>query len=158
MTLPNKVRSGIDGFDDLVVGGFPRSHSILVTGGTGTGKSTFALQFIYNGAKVYDEPGIYVTMEERIPSVIRNASTYGWDLDALQKKDKIALVDYSPAVAGQIRRMDVSDIFSTISSHWKTDRSEKNRNRSDHRSWNANRKSATIENRSDPIFKHAERA
>jgi circadian clock protein KaiC len=119
LTLLSKVRSGVDGFDELVVGGFPRSQSVLVTGGTGTGKSTFALQFIYKGAKVYDEPGIYVTMEESVPSVLRNASTYGWDLEALRKNDKIALVDLSPAVAGQIRKIDVSDVFSTISSHWK---------------------------------------
>jgi circadian clock protein KaiC len=119
LTLLSKVRSGVDGFDELVLGGFPRSQSVLVTGGTGTGKSTFALQFIYKGAKIYDEPGIYVTMEESIPSVLRNASSYGWDLDSLRNKDKIALIDLSPAVAGQIRKIDVTDIFSTISSHWK---------------------------------------
>jgi circadian clock protein KaiC len=119
LALLSKTRSGIEGFDELVVGGLPRGHAILVTGGTGTGKSTFAMQFVYKGAKVYDEPGIYVTMEEKIPSVLRNASTYGWDLDALQKKDKIAIIDLSPAVAGQIRKLDVSDIYSTIADHWK---------------------------------------
>ena len=119
MALLSKARSGIDGFDELVVGGLPRGQTVLVTGGTGTGKSTFGLQFVYKGAKVYDEPGIYVTMEEKIPSVLNNASTYGWDLEALIKNDKIALIDLSPAVAGQIRKMEVSDIYSTIASHWK---------------------------------------
>ncbi len=119
MTLLTKARSGVEGFDELVIGGLPRGQTILVTGGTGTGKSTFAMQFVYKGAKVYDEPGIYVSLEEKIPSVVRNASAYGWDLDALQKKDKIALIDLSPAVAGQIRKIDVTDIYSTISSQWK---------------------------------------
>jgi KaiC/GvpD/RAD55 family RecA-like ATPase len=119
LALLSKARSGIDGFDELVIGGLPRGQTTLVTGGTGTGKSTFAMQFVYKGAKVYDEPGIYVTMEEKIPSVVRNASTYGWDLEELQKKDKIALIDLSPAVAGQLRKIDVSDIYSTIYSHWK---------------------------------------
>ena len=73
----SKVRSGIDGFDDLVKGGLPREKSILITGGTGTGKSTFAMQFVYKGAKVYDEPGIYVTMEESVSSILKNSSTYG---------------------------------------------------------------------------------
>ena len=54
--LLSKVRSGIDGFDELVLGGLPRGQSVLVTGGTGTGKSTFAMQFIYKGAKVYTKP------------------------------------------------------------------------------------------------------
>ena len=115
----SKVRSGIDGFDELVKGGMPREKSILVTGGTGTGKSTFAMQFVYKGAKVYDEPGIYVTMEEPVSSIMKNASSYGWDLDVLQKRDKIAFVDVSPAVSGQLRRVDAADLYSTISTLWK---------------------------------------
>jgi circadian clock protein KaiC len=117
--LLSKARTGIEGFDELVLGGLPRGQSILVTGGTGTGKSTFVMQFIYKGAKVYDEPGIYVTMEESIPSVLRNASTYGWDIEDLQKKDKIALLDIAPAVNGQLRKVDVSDIYSNVYSLWK---------------------------------------
>jgi len=117
MALLSKVRSGIDGFDELVLGGLPRGQSVLVTGGTGTGKSTFAIQFVYKGARVYDEPGVYVTMEESVPSILKNASTLGWDLEALQKNDKIALLDLSPAIKGQMRRVDVSDVFATISSH-----------------------------------------
>jgi KaiC/GvpD/RAD55 family RecA-like ATPase len=114
--LLSKARSGIEGFDELVFGGLPRGQSILVTGGTGTGKSTFAMQFVYKGAKVYDEPGIYVTMEESIPSILKNSASYGWDIDALVKKEKVSLIDVAPAVSGQLRRIDVSDVFSSISS------------------------------------------
>ena len=117
--LTSKVRTGVEGFDELVLGGLPRGQSILVTGGTGTGKSTFALQFLYKGAKVYDEPGIYVTLEESVSGITKNASTYGWDLDGLQKKGKIELLDYSPVVSGQIRRIEPTDIFTSISAAWK---------------------------------------
>jgi len=113
------VRTGIEGFDELVLGGLPRGQSILVTGGTGTGKSTFAMQFIYKGAKVYDEPGIYVTLEESVPSIIKNATSYGWDLDSLQKKDKLAFIDVSPAVSGQLRRVEPTAIFESVSACWK---------------------------------------
>ncbi|MHB8567142.1 MAG: ATPase domain-containing protein [Nitrososphaerales archaeon] len=117
--LLSKVRTGIEGFDELVLGGLPRGQSVLVTGGTGTGKSTFAMQYLYKGAKVYDEPGIYVTLEESVPSILRNASSYGWDLEALQKKDKLAFIDVSPAVSGQLRRVEPTDIFESIASLWK---------------------------------------
>ena len=117
--LLSKIRSGIDGFDELVNGGLPRGQSVLVTGGTGTGKSTLAMQFVYRGAKVYDEPGIYVTLEENVQSILKNTSSYGWDIESLQKKDKIALVDVAPAVSGQLRRVDVTDIFSNVSALWK---------------------------------------
>ena len=113
--LLSKVRSGVEGFDELVLGGLPRGQSVLLTGMTGTGKSTFGLQFAYKGAIVYDEPAVYVTMEENISNIVRNASVLGWDLDTLQKMNKLALLDLSPAVNGQVRKMDVFDIFSSIS-------------------------------------------
>jgi circadian clock protein KaiC len=115
----SRVRTGIEGFDELVLGGFPRGQTILVTGKAGTGKSTFGMQFVYKGAKVYDEPGIYVTLEESIPSIIKNASSYGWDLETLEKKSQIALVDIAPAVGGQLRKIDPTDMFTVISNHWK---------------------------------------
>jgi KaiC/GvpD/RAD55 family RecA-like ATPase len=115
----SRVRTGIEGFDELVLGGFPRGETILLTGRAGTGKSTFGMQFIYKGAKVYDEPGIYVTLEESISSILKNASSYGWDLETLEKKSQIALVDIAPAVGGQIRKIDPTDMFSAISNHWK---------------------------------------
>ena len=79
-------------------------------------------------------------------------------LEGLRAKEKIAIIDLSPAVGGQIRKMDVSDIFSTISSHWKRIGAKRNRDRSDNRSGNADRESASAENRSYSILEHAQRA
>ena len=115
----SRVRTGIEGFDELVLGGLPRGQSILVSGGTGTGKSTFGLQFLYKGAKVYDEPGVYLSLEESVPGIMKNASSYGWDLESLQKEDKLTLIDFSPAISGQLRRIEPTDIFSSISTAWK---------------------------------------
>ncbi len=115
----SRVRTGIEGFDEMVVGGFPRGHTILVTGRAGTGKSTFGMQFVYKGAKVYDEPGIYVTLEESLHSIMKNASSYGWDIETLEKKSQIALVDIAPAVSGQLRKIDPADMFLEISKRWK---------------------------------------
>ena len=115
----SRVRTGIEGFDELVLGGLPRGQSILVSGGTGTGKSTFGLQFLYKGAKVYDEPGVYLSLEESVPGIMKNASSYGWDLESLQKEDKLNLIDFSPAISGQLRRIEPTDIFSSISTAWK---------------------------------------
>lgn len=114
-----RVRTGIEGVDELVNGGFPRGQTILVTGGAGTGKSTFAMQYIYRGAKVYDEPGIYVSLEETIPSIRKNATAYGWDVETLEKDQRISLIEVSPAVGGQIRRIEPADVFSLVQDHWK---------------------------------------
>ena len=59
-----RVRSGIPGLDELIEGGFVESSSVLVSGGAGSGKTIFAMQYIYKGAELYGEPGIYISMEE----------------------------------------------------------------------------------------------
>lgn len=41
------VPTGIDGFDELVGGGFPRGGLIVLAGNPGTGKTMFSAQFLY---------------------------------------------------------------------------------------------------------------
>ncbi|MDH5376682.1 MAG: hypothetical protein OEW95_12875, partial [Candidatus Bathyarchaeota archaeon] len=59
--LSERVPTGIDGLDTLIEGGFPRGDVILVAGGSGSGKTIFSTQFIYNGATRYGEKGVYAT-------------------------------------------------------------------------------------------------
>lgn len=58
-----KIRTMIEGFDDISHGGMPAGRSTLVSGTSGTGKTLFAVQFLYNGITYFDEPGILVTFE-----------------------------------------------------------------------------------------------
>jgi circadian clock protein KaiC len=86
MDPPLKAATGIEGFDEITKGGLPHSRTSLVMGGPGTGKTVFALQFLVNGAKDYDEPGIFVTFEETSRRIIANAAGFGWDLPFLQEQ------------------------------------------------------------------------
>jgi KaiC/GvpD/RAD55 family RecA-like ATPase len=88
------VRTGIDGFDGLFSrNGYPVENSILVLGGPGTGKSIFGLQYLYKGASIYGDPGIYVTLEETPKKVERNVSSFGWNLKKMIEEDKILIMD-----------------------------------------------------------------
>src|SRR5205807_2191458 len=52
--LPNtlkRVKTGINGLDDILSGGLPRNHLYLLEGDPGTGKTTVALQFLLEGVK-----------------------------------------------------------------------------------------------------------
>lgn len=92
MTI-EKVKTGVNGLDDILDGGIPRGNIVLIAGAAGTGKSLLALSYIYNGAKLYDEPGIYITMEEFPDRFIENAKNMGFkDLDDLIERKKIAIV------------------------------------------------------------------
>ena len=88
----NRVKTHIDGFDELLEGGFPRGSNILVTGTPGTGKTIFSLQYLYNGATKEKEKGIYFTFEEKRESLIAQAVLFGWDLKSLEKKGRIRII------------------------------------------------------------------
>ncbi len=92
----NRVPSGVTGLDELVEGGFERGSSVLLTGGAGTGKTTFALQFLYYGAKDHAEPGIYITFEEDKDSLYRHNARFGWDFKALEEKGLFSVLAYKP--------------------------------------------------------------
>ena len=90
-----KASTGIDGFDDITAGGIPRGRTTLVVGGPGTGKTTFGLQTLVNGARQFGEPGIFIAFEERSRQIVANASTFGWDLPALMD-DNLFFIDARP--------------------------------------------------------------
>jgi KaiC/GvpD/RAD55 family RecA-like ATPase len=91
------VPTGIPGVDKILAGeGIPRGHTILVCGGPGSGKTTFAIQFLYVGATQHNEPGVYVTLEEEPSDIRANMSAYGWDLKRLEEEKKLMFINVSP--------------------------------------------------------------
>ena len=74
--MNSTVNTGIQGVDQMLDNqGIPRGHIVLVNGGPGSGKTTFGIQFLYNGAMLYEEPGLYVTMDEDPQDIKRNMAT-----------------------------------------------------------------------------------
>ncbi len=80
-----KAPTGIEGFDEITFGGLPRGRTSLIIGAPGSGKTVFALQTLVNGARQWQEPGIFVAFEENSEQIITNAASFGWDLDELAK-------------------------------------------------------------------------
>ncbi len=87
---PNEVLlknpTGIEGFDDISLGGLPRNRTTLVMGGPGTGKSVFALQTLVRAAGKHKQSGIFVAFEEDISAIFANAATFDFRLPALTRK------------------------------------------------------------------------
>ena len=97
----DRVKTGIPGLDELIEGGFPNPSSILVTGPPGSGKSIFGLQFLYNGAVLYDEPGFMISVEAYNKDFQWYAERFNWDIVGLQKKDKLIFSSYDPVEFGK---------------------------------------------------------
>lgn len=73
------LKTDIQGFDDLFAeGGIPKGNSVLVAGGTGTGKSTFCRQICYNIVS-QGKNCMYVSFEESISRIERSMNVFGWD-------------------------------------------------------------------------------
>ncbi len=96
-----KLPTGIEGFDDVCQGGLPIGRSTLISGTSGTGKTVFSLHFLHNGIKQFDEPGIFVTFEESPLDILRNAASFGWNLQEMVEQDKLFILDASPDPDGQ---------------------------------------------------------
>jgi len=86
----SKSPTGIGGFDDLTLGGVPSGRPTLVCGSAGCGKTLFATTFLIHGARDYDEPGVFVTFEERPGDIVSNVASLGFALDKLVDDQKIA--------------------------------------------------------------------
>lgn len=89
--LLKKTPTGIDGFDEITGGGLPRGRPTLVCGGPGSGKTLFGMEFLVRGARDFDEPGVFMSFEERDTDLIENFSSLGFDLDDLVARKKIVL-------------------------------------------------------------------
>jgi KaiC domain protein len=90
------LSTGIDGLDEMLEGGVPRGHALCVLGSFGTGKTTFALQFIMEGLLEGDK-AIFVTLEEDVESVVASAAKFGWDLQKFLDKKTLAVYKLEPS-------------------------------------------------------------
>src|SRR3989338_225971 len=92
----SRIPSGIEGFDRLVEGGFKKDSINLVSGGPGSGKTIFALQFLINGIKKFGENSLYITFEEKKERLFDDVKEFGWDLEELEKQKKFIFLEYTP--------------------------------------------------------------
>jgi circadian clock protein KaiC len=89
---------GIKGLDQICKGGVIEGNSILVEGAPGTGKTLLSMQFVYNGAVLFNEMGIIISFEELPQQIYRDALNFGWDFRKLEEEGKLKIICTSPEV------------------------------------------------------------
>jgi KaiC/GvpD/RAD55 family RecA-like ATPase len=60
----NKIKTYIDGFDDVLGGGIPEGHVVLICGTPGTMKTSVTYSIMYENAKREGLKGLYISLEE----------------------------------------------------------------------------------------------
>jgi len=134
LTPPGNARAstGIAGLDEVLEGGYPISSLIMLSGKCGTGRTTFGLQFLMEGAK-NGEKGVFVTLEKEPHEVMAHATGYTWDAKKHFEKKMVTIVkpdmhrfdSFKKALEEEIYRTGakrlVIDSFSLISAYFHED-------------------------------------
>jgi len=90
-----RIKTNIPGFDKHIEGGFVEESLNLISGGTGCGKTIFAMQFLYEGVK-QGEKGLFISFEEEFDKLMGDAAVFGWDLGKLEKEKKCFFFSCKP--------------------------------------------------------------
>ena len=104
-----RTSTGVPGLDSLIAGGFMENSVNLITGETGTGKTIFCSQFIWDGLQK-GETGLYITLEERPEDIKSDAMMFGWDFDSFEKKGLCRIIYHDPAQVNNLGSVVIDEI------------------------------------------------
>ncbi|MFB6195697.1 MAG: KaiC domain-containing protein [Haloplanus sp.] len=90
-----RIDLGIEGLDDMILGGVPKRSLISIIGSAGTGKTTFGLQFL-NRALAEGDRGVYLTLEESAERIFDTAEEKGWPFREYADEGRLAVVHLDP--------------------------------------------------------------
>jgi circadian clock protein KaiC len=89
----SKAPTGIQGLDEITLGGLPRGRTTLICGGPGCGKTLLGMEFLVRGAAEFDEPGVCISFDETAEELAQNVASLGFPVDDLVAAGKLA-IDY----------------------------------------------------------------
>ena len=84
--IRERAKTGIEGLDEMLDGGLLVGRPYIVSGTSGTGKTTLAMHFLLEGA-ANDERTLYVAIDEPPNEVRINFAKFGWNLDGVSVLD-----------------------------------------------------------------------
>lgn len=88
----SRLKTGIEVLDDELKGGIPIGSTVLVSGGSGVGKTTICMQFLVNGTK-FDEKGVFFTASESVNKLKRHQGVFSYFDEKLVKSGKLSIID-----------------------------------------------------------------
>ncbi|MFH0870099.1 MAG: ATPase domain-containing protein [archaeon] len=90
----DKIKSGVNGFDELFDGGLPRGSNTLIFGRAGSGKTLLSLEFIFRGASSFNEPGVFVSFDQTQDELIAQCDQFGWNIRKCIKDGKMTILSF----------------------------------------------------------------
>ena len=90
-----RLSVGVDELDVMLGGGIPVQDSVLISGPSGSGKSSLTTQFIAAGLSI-GEPGVIAVFEERPLEYMRHAKHMGPDFDQMVEQGLLEVLYLRP--------------------------------------------------------------
>ena len=104
-----KKPTGIHGFDEITFGGLPQGRPSIIIGGPGSGKTLFGMEFLVNGVRMFNEPGVFVAFEETEQDLSKNTASLGFDINKLIDEKKL-FVDHIRIESSEIEETGEYDL------------------------------------------------
>jgi circadian clock protein KaiC len=105
--LTQRVSIGTPEIDEMCGGGLFRDSIVLVSGATGTGKTMLVTEFLSAGVRA-GERGLFFSFEESRPQILRNAASWGIDLEGPERAGTLRINSHYP------ERMGLEDLLIEI--------------------------------------------
>jgi len=87
-SLIERMKSGIEGLDRLIEGGFPKESITLVSGPPGSGKSIFCFHFLEEGIN-NGEKGLFLTLDKKVDGLLIQSKKLGFNFQKAIEEKKV---------------------------------------------------------------------
>lgn len=112
--MENK-KTGIDDLDEVLNGGIPEGHVVLLEGEAGAGKTVLSLEWLFRGCK-RDENGAYIAVTEPITKALKNIESMEFYSEEAVNSESLHLTDFRSMsdIIGMQDRVEREDIDRAV--------------------------------------------
>ncbi|MDI6708713.1 MAG: ATPase domain-containing protein [Candidatus Thermoplasmatota archaeon] len=87
----DRIKTYVSGLDEKMEGGIPKHYVVLISGPTGSMKSSLVFNILYNSARERKIKGLYLSLEQSRESLIRHMQKLNMNIENV--KDYVTVMD-----------------------------------------------------------------